>query len=102
MRVLVVDDDAEFREELTGLLQERGHSVANASSAAQGILALERDEFDVMFNDLRMGRHSGLELLTQARERWPRLVVVMLTGNATVESAVRALQLGAFDYLRKP
>jgi ActR/RegA family two-component response regulator len=102
MRVLVVDDDAEFREELTGLLQERGHSVANASSAAQGILALERDEFDVMFNDLRMGRHSGLELLTQARERWPRLVVVMLTGHATVESAVRALHLGAFDYLRKP
>jgi DNA-binding response OmpR family regulator/DNA-binding transcriptional ArsR family regulator len=102
MRVLVVDDDAEFREELSTLLTERGHTVASASSAATATLALERDEFDVMFNDLRMGRRSGLELLTQARERWPRLVVVMLTDNATVESAVKALQLGAIDYLRKP
>jgi CheY-like chemotaxis protein/DNA-binding transcriptional ArsR family regulator len=102
MRVLVVDDDAEFREELGRLLTEHGHAVGTASSSTQAIQILERDEYDVMFNDLRMGRRSGLELLTQARQRWPRLVVVMLTGNATVESAVRALQLGAFDYLRKP
>ncbi len=102
MRVLVVDDDSEFREYLGGLLSARGHTVAGVPSTAQATSALERKEFDVMFTDLRMGRRSGLELLGQAREKWPRLLVVMLTGNATVETAIRALQLGAFDYLRKP
>jgi len=102
MRVLVVDDDSAFREDLATLLGDRGHSVTGVPSAAQATSALEKKEFDVMFTDLRMGRQSGIELLGHARERWPRLLVVMLTGKATVETAIRALQLGAFDYLRKP
>ncbi len=102
MRVLIVDDDADFREELATLLGDRGHLVRAVSSAVQAIRALEQEEFEVMFTDLRTGRTSGIQLLTSARARWPRLVVVMLTGKATVESAVRSLQLGAFDYLRKP
>jgi len=102
MRVLVVDDDAAFREELSELLRAERHDVVGAGSTAQAQEELERSEFDVMFSDLRMGRHSGMELLALAREKWPRLIVVMLTGNATVETAVKALQLGAIDYLRKP
>jgi CheY-like chemotaxis protein/DNA-binding transcriptional ArsR family regulator len=102
VRVLVVDDDAEFREGLTDILGRSGHSVEDVGTAAQARAALERSEFDVMFTDLRMGRVSGVELLRQARERWPRMLVVMLTGRATIDSAIRALQLGAFDYLRKP
>jgi CheY-like chemotaxis protein/DNA-binding HxlR family transcriptional regulator len=102
MRVLVVDDDADFRESLISLLSDRGHVVTGVSSAARAIGALEADEFDVMFTDLTMGRHSGMELLAESRQRWPRLLVVMLTGKATVETAVKALQLGALDYLRKP
>jgi CheY-like chemotaxis protein/DNA-binding transcriptional ArsR family regulator len=102
MRVLVVDDDSEFRETLLALLTDRGHAASGVPSAATATRALEREEFDVMFSDLKMGRVSGIELLSEARERWPRLVVVMLTGKATVESAVKALQLGALDYLRKP
>ena len=102
MRILVVDDNAEFRDELAALLVDHGHAATAVPSAPRAIEELEAGEFDVMFTDLRMGRRSGIELLTQARERWPRLLVVMLTGNATVETAVRALRLGAFDYLRKP
>lgn len=102
MRVLIVDDDAEFRAELSALLAEAGQDATDVPSAAQALSALEADEFDVMFSDIRMGRQSGMDLLAQARERWPRLLVVMLTGKATIDSAVRALQLGAFDYLRKP
>ncbi|MGA9839957.1 MAG: response regulator [Thermoplasmata archaeon] len=98
----MVDDDSEFREELIALLGDSGHTAKGAGSAVEAVGCLEREEFDVMFTDLRMGRQSGMDLLIQARERWPRLLVVMLTGNATVETAVRALQLGAFDYLRKP
>jgi CheY-like chemotaxis protein len=102
MRVLVVDDDTGFRDGLAALLIEGGHQAKGVPSAALAIAALESEEFDVMFTDLKMGRHSGMDLLAQARERWPRVLVVMLTANATVETAVHALQLGAFDYLRKP
>ena len=102
MRVLVVDDNLEFREELISLLTDRGHTATGVSSAVQATTALEGQEFDVMFTDLKTGRQSGMDLLAAARERWPRLLVVMLTGNATVETAVQALHLGALDYLRKP
>jgi CheY-like chemotaxis protein/DNA-binding HxlR family transcriptional regulator len=102
MRVLVVDDDTGFRDGLADLLIEGGHQAKGVPSAALAVAALESEEFDVMFTDLKMGRHSGMDLLAQARERWPKVLVVMLTANATVETAVHALQLGAFDYLRKP
>jgi CheY-like chemotaxis protein len=102
MRVLVVDDDGEFRDELVALLTDAGHTATPAATAAEAVNTLEREEFDVMFTDVRTGRSSGIELLTTARKRWPRLIVVMLTGRATVENAIQALQQGAFDYLRKP
>jgi CheY-like chemotaxis protein len=102
MRVLVVDDDSEFREELIDLLGKRGHEADAAASATLALDALEEKEYDVMFTDLRMGRESGMDLLRQAREKWPRLLVVMLTAKATIETAIKALQLGAFDYLHKP
>lgn len=102
MRVLVVDEDSDFREELMGLLAGRGHTATSVASATQAMDALEEGEFDVMFTDLKMGRESGMELLGRAREMWPRLLVVMLTANATIDTAIKALQLGAFDYIRKP
>lgn len=102
MRVLVVDDDAPFRDDLVAVLERNGHTVRGERSEAAALSALESAEFDVMFTDLQIGRGSGVKLLAVARHRWPRLLVVMLTGTATIDSAIRALQLGAFDYLRKP
>ena len=102
MRVLVVDDDLEYREQLVALLSDGGHAATGVPSAAQAMEALEHAEFDVMFTDLKIRRESGMDLLTEVRERWPRLLVVMLTARATVETAVQALQLGAVDYLLKP
>ena len=89
MRVLVVDDDWEFRDELAALLTDKGHTTTGVPSAAMAINALEREEFDIMFTDLKMGRRSGMDLSATARKQWPRLIVVMLTGTATVETAVR-------------
>ena len=102
MRLLVVDDDLVFREELATLLSDWGHQVESVSSAAKALEALGIAEFDAVFSDVRMPRMSGIELLRQMRERWPRIYVVMITGYATVETAVEAMKLGAFDYLRKP
>lgn len=102
MRLLVVDDDPVFREELTELLASDGHSVRSAPSVAGAVTALESEEVDVVFTDLKMPRHGGLELLAEVRRRWPQTVTVMVTGFATVETAVEAMKLGAFDYVRKP
>jgi len=102
MRLLVVDDDAVFREELSTLLSDWGHSVEAVSSGAKAIEALEAAEFDVIFSDVRMPRMNGIELLRQVRDRWPRVYVVMITGFGTVEAAVEAMKLGAIDYVRKP
>ena len=102
MRLLVVDDDSVFREELSTLLTDWGHQVESVNSAAKALEALEIAEFDVVLSDVRMPRMNGIELLRQVRERWPRVYVVMITGYATIETAVEAMKLGAFDYLRKP
>lgn len=102
MRILVVDDDAIFREELTDLLKEEGHAVQAAPSVAKAVELLEQDEVDVVLSDLKMPRQSGLQLLREVRARWPRTLVVMITGFATVETALESMKLGAFDYVRKP
>ena len=102
MRVLVVDDDAVFREELSELLRDEDHTVAAAPSVVKALESLENDEFDVVLTDLKMPRQTGLDLLREVRGRWPRTLVVMVTGYATVETALDAMKLGAFDYVRKP
>ncbi|MHB8352032.1 MAG: winged helix-turn-helix domain-containing protein [Thermoplasmata archaeon] len=102
MRILVVDDDAVFREELGELLSDDGHTVTRASSVPKAVELLEHEEVDVVLTDLKMPRHGGLELVATVRQRWPRTVVIVVTGFATVETAVEALKLGALDYLRKP
>jgi DNA-binding response OmpR family regulator/DNA-binding transcriptional ArsR family regulator len=102
VRLLVVDDDRVFREELGELLRDDGHSVAVEGSVAKALEALGAAEFDVVLTDLKMPRTSGMELLREVRARWPRTLVVMITGFATIETALEAMKAGAFDYVRKP
>ncbi len=102
MRLLVVDDDGVFRQELSELLEQDGHQVVSVPSVPKAVEALQVDEFDLIFTDLKMPRHNGLELLREVRSRWPRTHTVMVTGFATVDSAVEAMKLGAFDYVQKP
>lgn len=85
-----------------GLLERGGHEVTAVPTAARATASLEREEFDVLFSELHIGRHSGMALLAESRARWPRMSVVMLTERGTVENAVEALHRGAIDYLRKP
>ncbi len=102
MRLLVVDDDAVFREELAELLRDDRHDVEVAPSVAKALEALARAEFDVVLTDLKMPRQGGLDLLREVRARYPATFVVMVTGHATVETAVTALQAGAAEYIQKP
>jgi ActR/RegA family two-component response regulator/DNA-binding HxlR family transcriptional regulator len=102
VRILVIDDDRVFREEFSGFLTDEGHTATAVPSLAKAVEALEGGEFEAVFTDLKMPRESGLELLQTVRERWPRQTVIMVTGYATVATAVEAMKLGAFDYIAKP
>jgi FixJ family two-component response regulator/DNA-binding HxlR family transcriptional regulator len=102
MRILVVDDDPQFREELTTLLSDEGHKTFSAPSVRRALELLETESIDVLFTDLKMPRQSGLELLAEVNRRWPGIFTVMVTGFATVPTAVEAMKNGAFDYIAKP
>ncbi len=102
VRLLVVDDNAVFREELGGLLEGEGHSVALAASGSKALEILATQPADVVLTDLKMPRMGGLALLTQITGTYPEILVVVITGYATIDTAVEAMRLGAFDYLRSP
>jgi DNA-binding NtrC family response regulator len=101
--LLLVDDEAAFTTVMTRRLRRRGFTV---TCAAEGAEALERlrgdDSIEVVVLDLQMPGMDGLATLEAIKNRWPLVPVVMLTGHATVATAVEAMQTGAFDYLTKP
>jgi DNA-binding response OmpR family regulator len=101
-RVLVVDDEAVIRSFLVRVLEREGHTVIAASNGAEALDVLQQTTVDLMLSDIRMDQLDGVELLKEARERYPELAVLLLTGHATVESAVAALRHGALNYLLKP
>jgi len=100
--VLIVDDDEEFRPLLLQRLQRSGLSAAAAANAEQALDLAQRRHFDVAIFDMQMPGMSGLELLERFKVQYPDCEVILLTGQGTIESAVKAMQLGAFNYLLKP
>ena len=101
-RILVVDDEEIARKNLAHVLAKEQYEVVTAADAEQGLHELERGEFDVILTDLRMGRVSGMDLLEAVKKRYPETRVVMVTGFATVQSAIEAMRKGAFHYITKP
>jgi CheY-like chemotaxis protein len=102
VRLLVVDDDAVFRAELAELLGDDRHEVTTAGSVPKALEELAAGEFDAILSDLKMPRQGGLDLLREVRAHYPSTPVVMVTGYATVETAVAAMKAGAAEYLQKP
>jgi DNA-binding NtrC family response regulator len=105
LSVLLVDDEEAFVEALGRRLDKRGFRVATATSGPQALEALEKGgatRIDVVILDVKMPGMDGLETLAAVKERHPLVEVVMLTGHATVESAIEGMKRGAFDYLMKP
>ncbi len=101
-RILVADDEADITMVLGDLLEEQGYVV---DTAADGVEAWERSQqepFDVIITDLKMPNMGGLDLLRKVREAGQRAVVIIMTGFATVETAIEALKVGAYDYVLKP
>jgi two-component system response regulator HydG len=101
-RVLVVDDEPVLLKALEALLTRRGHLVTALDSPITATQKLAQEDFDVALLDVKMPDLSGLELLTAVKHRRPEVEVVMMTGHATVETALAAVKAGAYDYLTKP
>src|SRR5438094_2613820 len=102
IRVLVVDDDPEVRALLGRVLTKSSWSTADASSGAEAMATLGRQEFDVVLLDVKLPDASGLDILRWPRESDVDTEFVILTGNADVETAVEAMRLGAYDFVAKP
>ncbi len=102
VRILVVDDEEPFRKLLERNLSRSGAVVRGAGSAEQALLTLRGFEPDLAILDISMPGLSGLELLARLRAGHPATEAVMLTGHATIDTAIEAMKLGAYDYLEKP
>ncbi|MEE4270874.1 MAG: response regulator [Thermoanaerobaculales bacterium] len=103
--VLVVDDEVPFVETLVKRLDKRGVKVNSAHSGQEALDILETGgatKTDVVILDVKMPVMDGLETLSAIKEQHPLVEVIMLTGHATVESAIEGMKHGAFDYLMKP
>lgn len=100
-RILVVDDEPEIREVLCALLSD-GYVCEAVGSAEDALSVLRAQEFDLIISDIMMSGMSGLEMVPKVLALSPDAVVVMISGVQTIESAIKALRAGAFDYIMKP
>ncbi len=100
--ILVVDDEPSIRETLGGILEDEGYSVTPAEDGESGLILLRDQHFDVVLLDVWLPQMDGLAVLQQVRDLEDRPEVVMISGHGTVETAVRATKLGAYDFLEKP
>jgi DNA-binding NtrC family response regulator len=101
-KILIVDDDAEFRSHLIEVLREEGYETDSVSSAKDALAKNQAVTYDVVLLDLMMPGMSGSDALLEIRKRHPRTKVIMITAFATVENAVDAIRRGASDYISKP
>ncbi len=102
VKVLIVDDEINIREALATLLRDEGYEVSTAPSVEQAVSALGVDYFQVVVSDVRMDGESGMDLLRWLRAHSPETEMILLTAYGSVENAVEAMKLGAYDYLAKP
>jgi DNA-binding NtrC family response regulator len=102
LRILVVDDDRTLREGCASVLQMDGHSVVSTGRGEEALDLVRRRRFDLLLVDLFLNNVSGMEVLKAAVEAHAGVIVVVMTGNPSVQSSIDALRAGAWDYLPKP
>jgi CheY-like chemotaxis protein/glycine cleavage system H lipoate-binding protein len=102
LTILVVDDEQIVLDSARKILRKDPLRVLTAPGAAEGLELLERGGIHVVLTDMMMPEMDGLELTRTIKERWPAIPVVMITGYATISTAMQAMKLGAFDYVAKP
>ena len=101
-RILIIDDEEIVRISCQRILVPEGYEVKAVGSAAEGFAVLEGGLYDVVLTDLKMPDIDGIEVLSRIKKDWPVIEVIVVTGYQTINTAVQAIKLGAFDYLEKP
>jgi len=102
IKVLLVDDEKDFIESLAERLQLRDFDVTTALNGIDALSLIQKNEFDVIVLDVKMPGKDGIETLKEIKKTTQLSQIIMLTGNATVESAIQGMKLGAYDYIMKP
>jgi two-component system nitrogen regulation response regulator NtrX len=100
--ILVVDDEKDIRISLSGILEDEGYQVVTAASGVEGLEKLREELPDLVLLDIWMPGMDGLETLEKIMNLQPHITVIMISGHGTIETAVRATKLGAFDFIEKP
>jgi DNA-binding NtrC family response regulator len=101
-KILVVDDEGIVRTSCSRALTPEGYEVKLSQNGADALKMLEEESFDLVLTDLKMPDVDGIEVLKMIKERWPQTEVIVVTGYQTVDTAVKSIKLGAFDYIEKP
>lgn len=101
-KILIIDDQKLIRDSLKSALNDEGYNVVLAENGKQGIAALKKINIDLILLDLKLPDSNGIDVLKQIKSITPECIVIMMTGYGTIENAVAAMKLGAFDYINKP
>ena len=101
-KILVVDDEDIVRTSCSRTLSPEGYDVRLAKNGAEGLKMASEERFDLVLTDLKMPDMDGIEVLRIIKEQWPETAVIIVTGYQTVDTAVKAIKLGAYDYIEKP
>ncbi|MBL7204474.1 MAG: response regulator [Desulfobacteraceae bacterium] len=102
LKVLVIDDESVICDACDLVLTEKGHTVDYCKTGKTGLIAIERDTYDVILLDMKLPDIDGMEILETLRAEMPATYVIVMTGYSTVSNAVQAMKIGATDYLAKP
>src|SRR5437764_1149344 len=102
LTVLVIDDESGIRKALGACLESDGHDVVAVSNARDALAATTRKSFDLVFVDIQLGDHSGMDLIPSLLAENPWLKIVVITAYASIDTAVESIKRGATDYLPKP
>ncbi len=101
-KVLVIDDEDIVRTSCSRALVPEGYEVKLARNGLDGLKIIGEEKVDIVLTDLKMPDMDGIEVLKKIKEGWPEIEVIIITGYQTVDTAVKSIKLGAFDYIEKP
>jgi len=101
-KILVIDDEDIVRMSCSRTLIPEGYEVRLSRNGLDGLRMLREEKADLVLTDLKMPEMDGIEVLGKIKEEWPDIEVIVITGYQTVETAVKSIKLGAYDYIEKP
>jgi len=102
LKILILDDERQFTEELNGFLKGSNYRSFEANTVEDGMNILSRVEIDLLILDVRLAAVNGLDVLKEVKIKYPSMEVIMISAHGDMDTVIKAIRLGAFDYLRKP